>query len=280
MLTGENTLNIIINERTFKTNMHLLANHLHVSDRDAQTLLLEQYMLVRNKNINDEEWLKEWNNTTCGEHNHQYQLFKITYSRYDIERAYFKRVKESYFYNNDLTENIRAEENDNSPYQNELIDILQNNMDQIFFSQKKKKQYVKCYLENGSKEAEEKYGMAAQTGTLRYIYNWSQRDDIKKNINRCIERNNQLKKDNVKNAINTILYFENAEDKTLFEIDGKVAEVIDHNSEIVEDLIGQCKGIKQPVKLLRDYPHANGQDKIKFIDFLESKVDQYEKTRM
>ena len=70
-----------------------------------------------------------------------------------------------------------------------------------------------------------------------------------------------------------ILHFEHMENCTLFEIDGKVAEVIDYNKQIVEELINDCHGLKHPMQLLKDYPHADNQDKIRFIEYLKSQVD-------
>ena len=51
----------IINSRCFITNVHQLANRLHISDEDARNDIYYQFTQKRLKDMTEDEFIEKWN---------------------------------------------------------------------------------------------------------------------------------------------------------------------------------------------------------------------------
>lgn len=283
------TLMEIKNERNFKTQSHRLYNELNYSSlKDAQQDLLHYFCHNKLKKMTLNEFKKIWNNTAeyDGEHkNRKYLSYQLTYSRQDLLRKYQKEKDqkheclESLKFNYVPTYTVdeqepKKEEKTQLERQKELVLA---NLWLLFPRATKQREFIEKTL-NG-----EKFKFARTVNEnimLKQISDYSNkhRADFNKVLNR--ELSNKDKK--VLSFINTFLSVED-NGKTLFEIQGKQAELIEQHKSLFEDLIGTCgEGkshfITHQVALLNHWEQVEYQEEKGYmIDYLQQKQKELEK---
>lgn len=276
------------NERNFKTQSHRLYNELSYNNlKDAEQDLLHYFCNNKLKKMTLSQFKRIWNNTSEYDgtnKNRKYLLYQLTYSRKDILRKHQKEkdqkhetlesLKFNYVPTYTVDEQKPKEEKSQLEKEKELILA---NLLLLFPKAKKQKEYIEATL-NG------KDFKFARTVTepimLKQISDYSNkhRDDFNKVLNR--ELSNKDKK--LLSFINTFLSVEN-NGKTLFEIQGKQAELISQHKKLFEDLIGMCgEGnshyISHQKALLNNWEQIEYQkEKGYMIDYLRQKKKELEK---
>ena len=236
------------NERNFKTQSHRLYNELNYNSlKDAEQDLLHYFCHSKLKKMTLKEFKKIWNNTNDYDgknKNRKYLLYKLTYSRQDILRNHQKEkdqkhetiesLKFNYVPTYTVNENVEEpKKEEKSPYERQK-DLVLANLWLLFPRAKAQKSYIKAIL-NGK---DFKFARTVNESImLKQISDYSNkhRKDFDKVLNR--ELSNKDKK--LLSFINTFLSVED-NGKTLFEIQGKQAELIDKHKKLFEDLIGTC----------------------------------------
>ena len=278
------------NERNFKTQSHRLYNELNYSSlKDAEQDLLHYFCNNKLKKMALKEFKKIWNNTAeydpkNGVKNRKYLLYQLTYSRQDILRKHQKEkdqkhetlesLKFNYVPTYTVDEQKPKEEKSQLEKEKELILA---NLWLLFPRAKTQKAYIEATLTgkdfNFAKTVNESI-------MLKQISDYSSkhRKDFDKVLNR--ELSNKDKK--LLSFINTFLSVED-NGKTLFEIQGKQAELIEQHKKLFEDLIGTCgEGkshyITHQVSLLNHWEQIEYQEEKSYmIDYLRMKKEELEK---
>ncbi|OAP99171.1 hypothetical protein [Ligilactobacillus aviarius] len=277
------------NERNFKTQSHRLYNELNYSSlKDAEQDLLHYFCNNKLKKMTLNEFRKIWNNTNeyDGEHkNRKYLLYQLTYSRQDILR---KRQKEKdqkhetieslkFNYVPTYTVDEQEPKEEKSPLERQK-DLVLANLWLLFPRAKAQKAYIEATL-NGK---DFKFARTVNESImLKQISDYSNkhRKDFDKVLNR--ELSNKDKK--LLSFINTFLAIEDAENVTLFQKQGKQAEIVSQHKSLFEDLIGLCgEGkshyITHQVALLNHWENIEYQEEKGYmIDYLRIKKEQLEK---
>lgn len=279
------------NERNFKTQSHRLYNELNYSSlKDAEQDLLHYFCHNKLRKMTLNEFKKIWNNTAeyDGKNkNRKYLLYQLTYSRQDLLRKYQKEkdqkheclesLKFNYCPTYSVDENVeepKKEEKTQLEKQKELVLL---NLWLLFPRATKQREFIEKTL-NG-----EKFKFARTVNEsimLKQISDYSNkhRADFDKVLNR--ELSNKDKK--LLSFINTFLSVED-NGKTLFEIQGKQAELIEQHKKLFKDLIGTCgEGkshyITHQVALLNHWENIEYQEEKGYmIDYLRIKKEELEK---
>ena len=275
------------NERNFKTQSHRLYNELNYSSlKDAEQDLLHYFCDSKLKKMTLNQFRRIWNNTNeyDGEHkNRKYLLYQLTYSRKDILRKHQKEkdqkhetlesLKLNYVPTYTVDEQEPKEEKSPLEKQKELVLA---NLWLLFPRAKAQKAYIEATL-NGK---DFKFARTVNESImLKQISDYSNkhRKDFDKVLNR--ELSNKDKK--LLSFINTFLSVED-NGKTLFEIQGKQAELIEQHKKLFEDLIGTCgEGkshyITHQVALLNHWEQIEYQkEKSYMITYLRQKQRELE----
>lgn len=275
------------NERNFKTQSHRLYNELNYNSlKDAEQDLLHYFCNNKLKKMTLNQFRRIWNNTNeyDGEHkNRKYLLYKLTYSRQDILRKHQKEKDqkhetiESLKFNYVPTYTVDEQEpkEEKSPLERQK-DLVLANLWLLFPRAKAQKAYIEATL-NGK---DFKFARTVNESImLKQISDYSNkhRRDFDKVLNR--ELSNKDRK--TLSFINTFLSVED-NGKTLFEIQGKQAELIEQHKKLFEDLIGMCgEGkshyITHQVALLNHWEQIEyQQEKGYMIDYLRQKQKELE----
>lgn len=275
------------NERNFKTQSHRLFNELNYSSlKDAEQDLLHYFCHNKLKKMTLNQFRQIWNNTNeyDGEHkNRKYLLYQLTYSRQDILRKHQKEkdqkheTLESLKFNYVPTYTVDEQEpkEEKSPLEKQKELVLAN-LWLLFPRAKTQKAYIEAIL-NGK---DFKFARTVNESImLKQISDYSNkhRADFNKVLNR--ELSNKDKK--ALSFINTFLSVED-NGKTLFEIQGKQAELIEQHKKLFEDLIGTCgEGkshfITHQKALLNSWEQIEyEQEKGYMIDYLRQKKEELE----
>ena len=276
------------NERNFKTQSHRLFNELNYNSlKDAEQDLLHYFCNNKLKKMTLNQFRRIWNNTNeyDGEHkNRKYLLYQLTYSRQDILRKHQKEkdqkheTLESLKFNYVPTYTVAEQESkeEKSPLERQK-DLVLANLWLLFPRAKAQKAYIEATL-NGK---DFKFARTVNESImLKQISDYSNkhRKDFDKVLNR--ELSNKDRK--TLSFINTFLSVED-NGKTLFEIQGKQAELIDRHKKLFEDLIGTCgEGkshyITHQVALLNHWEQIEYQEEKGYmIDYLRMKKEELEK---
>ena len=233
------------NERNFKTQSHRLYNELSYNNlKDAEQDLLHYFCSVKLKKMTLNQFKRIWDNT--GEYdgknkNRKYLLYQLTYSRKDILRKYQKEkdqkhetlesLKFNYVPTYTVDEQKPKEEKSQLEKEKELILA---NLWLLFPRATKQREFIEKTL-NGEKFT------FARTVTepimLKQISDYS--DKHRADFNKVLNRELSNKDRKLLSFINTFLSVED-NGKTLFEIQGKQAELIEQHKKLFEDLIGTC----------------------------------------
>lgn len=277
------------NSRNFKTQSHRLYNELsYASLKDAQQDLLHYFCSNKLKNMTLSQFKKIWNNTAeyDGKNkNRKYLLYQLTYSRQDILRKHQKEkdqkhetlesLKFNYVSTYTVDENVEEPKEEKTQLEKEKELVLAN-LWLLFPRAKTQKAYIEAIL-NGK---DFKFAKTVNENImLKQISDYSNkhRKDFDKVLNR--ELSNKDKK--LLSFINTFISVED-NGKTLFEIQGKQAELIEQHKKLFEDLIGLCgEGkshyITHQVALLNSWEQIEYQEEKSYmIDYLRMKKEELE----
>lgn len=272
------------NERNFKTQSHRLYNELNYNSlKDAEQDLLHYFCNNKLKKMTLNQFRKIWNNTNeyDGENkNRKYLLYQLTYSRQDILRKHQKEkdqkhetlesLKFNYVPTYSVDEKIEESKEEKTQLEKQKELVLAN-LWLLFPRAKTQKAYIEAIL-NGK---DFKFAKTVNESImLKQISDYSNkhRADFNKVLNR--ELSNKDKK--LLSFINTFLSVED-NGKTLFEIQGKQAELISQHKKLFEDLMGTCgEGkshyITHQVALLNHWEQIEYQEEKGYmIDYLRQK---------
>lgn len=272
------------NERNFKTQSHRLYNELNYSSlKDAEQDLLHYFCHNKLRKMTLNQFRKIWNNTNeydpkNGVKNRKYLLYQLTYSRQDILRKHQKEkdqkheTLESLKFNYVPTYTVDGQElkKEKSPLEKQK-DLVLSNLWLLFPRATKQREFIEKTL-NG-----EKFKFARTVNEsimLKQISDYSNkhRADFDKVLNR--ELSNKDKK--LLSFINTFLSVEDNAD-TIFQAQGKQAELIEQHKKLFEDLIGTCgEGkshfITHQVALLNSWEQIEYQEEKNYmLDYLRQK---------
>lgn len=279
------------NERNFKTQSHRLFNELNYSSlKDAEQDLLHYFCNNKLKKMNLNQFRQIWNNTNeyDGKNkNRKYLLYQLTYSRQDILRKHQKEkdqkheTLESLKFNYVPTYTVTVDEQEPKKEEKTALErqkeLVLANLWLLFPRAKTQKAYIEAVLNH----KDFKFARTVNESImLKQISDYSNkhRADFDKVLNR--ELSNKDKK--LLSFINTFLSVED-NGKTLFEIQGKQAELIEQHKKLFEDLIGTCgEGkshyITHQVALLNHWEQIEYQEEKGYmIDYLRIKKEQLEK---
>lgn len=278
------------NERNFKTQSHRLFNELNYSSlKDAEQDLLHYFCQNKLRKMTLNEFKKIWNNTNDydGEHkNRKYLLYQLTYSRQDILRRHQKEKDQKHetieslkfnYATYSVDENVEEPKKEEKTQLEKQKELVLANLWLLFPRATKQREFIEKTL-NG-----EKFTFARTVNEsimLKQISDYSNkhRKDFDKVLNR--ELSNKDRK--LLSFINTFLSVED-NGKTLFEIQGKQAELIEQHKKLFEDLIGTCgEGkshfITHQVALLNHWEQIEYQEEKDYmIDYLRMKKEELEK---
>lgn len=279
------------NERNFKTQSHRLYNELNYNSlSDAQQDLLHYFTNNKLKKMTLNQFRRIWNNTNeyDGKNkNRKYLLYQLTYSRQDILRKHQKdkdqkhetleSLKFNYVPTYSVDENVEEPKEEKTQLEKQKELVLANLL-MLFPRAKTQKAYIEAVL-NGK---DFKFAKTVNENImLKQISDYSNkhRKDFDKVLNR--ELSNKDKK--LLSFINTFLAIEDAENVTLFQKQGKQAEIVSQHKSLFEDLIGLCgEGkshyITHQVALLNHWENIEYQEEKGYmIDYLRIKKEQLEK---
>ena len=279
------------NERNFKTQSHRLYNELNYSSlQDAEQDLLHYFTNNKLRKMTLNEFKKIWNNTAeyDGKNkNRKYLLYQLTYSRQDLLRKYQKEkdkkheclesLKFNYVPTYSVDENVEEPKKEEKTQLEKQKDLILSNLWLLFPKAKVQKAYIEATL-NGK---DFKFAKTVNENImLKQISDYSNkhRKDFDKVLNR--ELSNKDKK--LLSFINTFISVED-NGKTLFEIQGKQAELIEQHKKLFEDLIGtagegKSHYITHQVALLNHWEQIEYQkEKNYMIDYLRQKQKELEK---
>jgi len=130
---------VLQNTRTFKTNMHKLANATRMTDADATQTLTREWLLNRYPNdcfINEVEDRLTANDPVL--------MWSITYARLDIQRDYFTEQKKLQHEDIDRAEQLTVDNMADRAYLPDVLDVA----DKVF-SHERARRFVKLALTKG-----------------------------------------------------------------------------------------------------------------------------------
>lgn len=268
----------LINSKTFKTNVHQLANRLKISDEDAQQELYWRVTQKRLKNMSEEEFNRKWND----ESERKIINWKITYARQDIQHLYYKNCNKEeertarLKYTVPTLDEVRKrneptvmEHIDDKTQQ--LIDLLLDNIRKIFPKSKVKVANIYDVIMH-RKELSNKELNWLLSDIRRSCRNKTKTiDDIFNSVSNE-ENMKQLR------IINAILETEQS-DMCIADKDRQIQILINANEDVVDELINECMDkhrnkIKHPVVLLRQWSKAETSEQNILLDYLESKSNE------
>lgn len=276
------------NERNFKTQSHRLYNELNYSSlKDAEQDLLHYFCHSKLKKMTLNQFKKIWNNTNDYDgknKNRKYLLYQLTYSRQDILRKHQKErdqkheclesLKFNYVPTYTVDKQEPKEEKSTLEKQKELVLA---NLWLLFPRAKTQKSYIEAIL-NGK---DFKFAKTVNENImLKQISDYSNKH--RKEFDKVLNRELSNKDKKVLSFINTFLSVED-NGKSLFEIQGKQAELIEQHKKLFEDLIGTCgEGkshyITHQVALLNHWEQIEyQQEKNYMIEYLRMKKEELEK---
>lgn len=240
------TLIQVKNCRNFQTQSHKLYNDLHYNSlSDAEQDLLHHLTNVRLKKINLKEFKQIWNNTSKYDgktKNRKWLEYTITYSRQDLIKKHQKQKDknhntiESLKFNYCPTYSVDDKEQTNeSPLEKEKQLVLAN-LNLLFQRSPKKREYIQHTLGGNSDDFQFSPSMNEQL-MLRSISNYC--NSNRKNFDKVLNRELSNKDRKTLSFINTFLTIEDNAD-TIFQAQGKQAEIISQHKALFEDLIGLC----------------------------------------
>lgn len=268
----------LINSKTFKTNVHQLANRLKISDEDAQQELYWRVTQKRLKNMSEEEFNRKWND----ESERKIINWKITYARQDIQHLYYKNCNKEeertarLKYTVPTLDEVR-ERNEPTVMEHtddktqRLIDLLLNNIRKIFPKSKVKVSSVYDVIGHRRELSNKE---------LNWLLSDVRRSckNKRETINNILSSVSNKEKMEQLRVINAILETEQSsiciEDK-----DRQIQTLINANEDVVDELINECMDkymnkIKHPVTLLRQWNKADTSEQNVLLDYLEEKSNK------
>lgn len=283
------TLIQVKNCRNFQTQSHKLYNDLNYSTlADAEQDLLHHFCNVRLKKLNLKEFKAIWQNTSKYDgktKNRKWLEYNITYSRQDLIKKHQKQkdkkheTLESLKFNYAPTYTVDGNEQTNeSPLEKEKQLVLAN-LNLLFQRSPKKRDYIKHVLQ-GNKDAFQFSPSMNEQLMLRSISQYC--DQHRKDFDKVLNRELSNKDRKTLSFINTFLTIEDADNVTLFQKQGKQAEIINQHKALFEDLIGRCgEGkshyITHQVALLNSWEKVEYQEEKNYmVEYLRIKKEELE----
>ncbi|WP_290033875.1 hypothetical protein [Ligilactobacillus cholophilus] len=147
VMVDEKTLNSILNSKNFQTQKHKLANIQLISDNDAQNKLLWQFLEVRCKNMNKNEFERAWGDNgkyENGKKNNKYLCWLMTHSVKDITKQNKtnqskKEEVEGYLKNSTVSTFTIDDDSNNNNQNDKLKELVLLNLEQLFHGSTRKK---------------------------------------------------------------------------------------------------------------------------------------------
>lgn len=276
------------NCRNFKTQSHKLYNDLNYSTlADAEQDLLHHFCNVRLKKLSLKEFKQIWQNTSKYDgktKNRKWLEYNITYSRQDLIRLHQKQKDkkhetiESLKFNYAPTYTVDGNEQTNeSPLEKEKQLVLAN-LNLLFQRSPKKREYITHVLQGSIDDFQFSPSMNEQL-MLGSISNYC--NSNRKNFDKVLNQELSTKDRKTLSFITMFLMIEDNAD-TIFQAQGKQAEIISQHKTIFEDLIGLCGSgkshyITHQVALLNHWEQIEYQtEKAYLVQYLRIKKEQLE----
>lgn len=268
VLLDEKMLAEITSFRNFQTQSRKLYHNLRYDNmKDAENELLFVFLDRKPiRTMSNCEFHRKWNEPK----GKSYISYQITYARMDIERNKYQQVKrqipkDDIEISSEIPSSTDAERAENTKHQSQLVLA---NLKLLFPRSWKKRRYIEKVL-NGEAADDEV--------TLRSIKSYC--NDHRKEFDRVLGKDlsNQDKK--ILSFIETFLSVED-NGSTLFEIQGKQAEIISQHKALFEDLIGTCGSenshyITHQVALLNHWEKIEYQtEKNYLVEYLRIKQEE------
>lgn len=264
----------LISSKCFKTNVHKLANRLHISDLDAQQEIYYHLTNKRLKNMTEDEFVEKWND----EKERKVIEWKITYSRQDVQHSYYAdRNRED-----DKVSRLKVMVPTDKDIQNmseplviqyvdddkqKLINTLMDNLKLIFPKSKTKAEMIDNIV-NHKKQYSSKEINALLSDVRKACRKKKTNVDHIYNLATNQENIKQLR------VINAILNIEKS-NQTLSSKNNQINIIIQNNQDIINLLIDECMewqpmAIKKPKQIL-EWMNASTNEQITLLDYLEIK---------
>lgn len=260
------TITALLSCRTFKTDVHKLANELHISDTEAKSLLLDECINKRLKGVHQSELIKGIR------HNDPVILWKITYAKRDIISHHYHELNKQ----EAVTDSIKSFVNESySMNTNEDQLDLKSIKDMLpkLFSIAKTRDFIMSVLTVGKEETLEKLGMTSRAfgQKLKGIQHYA--TDHRSKFNQVVrqqENQEAISEIELLKTITDLIESEDFEDEQLAEL-LKEPEFLDEANELVD-----CPDIKSQYAIVYQFDLAYQGDKYTFINNVYARLGELE----
>ena len=255
MLTNEDVQEII-DSWSFQTNLHIVANSLHIDDSEATGLLLDECL---DRNIATPlNSLQQW---------------KITYAAKDIIRNYYK----DQYKNEDLINTLKVTQQPYSSGLDESLKDLNINYEELIaiiqasFPNKKTQQFVQSVLDVGATQTMEDLGLNRKQFNRRLKRACDYASHHRGKFTGAIDQQDKQK---LTNELAILKHYEliinNRSSPELL-----IEELIENNYEYFEEFIGQIPNVDQ-CTLLRHYCLSDKKSMYRVNEAIYSRIQTIE----
>lgn len=261
------TITALLNCRTFKTNVHKLANELHISDTEAKSLLLDECINKRLRGVSKEDLTKGIR------HNDPVLLWKITYAKRDIISHHYHELNKQ----EAVTDSIKSliDESYSMDTNEDQLDLKSiKDMLPKLFSIAKTRDFIMSVLTVGKKETLEKLDMTSRAfgQKLKGIQHYA--TDHRLKFNKVVKQQaNQEAISEIKllKTMTNLIESEDFEDEQLTELLAE-PEFLAEANELVD-----CPNIKSQYAVVYQFDLAYQEDKYTFVNNVYSRLSELEK---
>lgn len=267
----------VINSRCFITNVHQLANRLHISDEDARNDIYYQFTQKRLKDMTEDEFIEKWND----EHERKVLEWKITYSRQDVQHQYYSGYEREDDKKGRLMVGVPTLEEIRAKNEPTVIPLIKDDETKLL-------EFVMEHLEEIFPNSPKKIEMITNIVNHTKVYTRKQITNLLSDIRKACRRkramldqmyNTFIQQDDIQLLeLLTCIHHNEKRDATIYQKDLRMAVIIDKSEDMISDLIDECiqSGcwIDNPRQLQKDWMHADVTDKIIFIKFLDDKYNE------
>lgn len=259
-MINEDVIREITDSWSFQTNLHIVANSLHISDTEAQSLLLD-------------ECLKRHVETPLT----AVMQWKVTYARKDLVSQYYRNQKRD----KGLKEKLKVRAAPRS-IQQQLEDLGYTEKDVknvigLAFSNRKTREFAESILLKGESETMAQFKVTHRQfqRKLKRLVRYSEEHrehfrEILAQYGRIRYEDNDVNNDELAILRDYQLIINNrSSPETLIE------ELIQNNQEYFEDLIGRIPNIDE-CGLLRHYCMTNRKDMYQLNEAINTRLEELE----
>lgn len=265
----DSQIELVLQSRSFKTNVHHLANETGMDDYEAQTELSSEILNKRFSGLNPLDVIKGL------EDNDPYFTFKVTYARKDIERRLYKDINRQKDTINKLQDTVNRQylfEVDNGFSKDDIervIDLLPD-----LYKNTKTQLFVATCLRYGKAETMIRLQLTPKQfhQKLRNAERYSNRHREKFNLVAVSNEEIALMDEQV--CLIALISCLESCDYT----DDKFQSLLDYLADMSGELIGQLPGIKHQAAVLEHWTNADVNDKYTLVNGIYERLDDIGRT--